>query len=1001
MPTDPSLKKSSYVKELKQRIISNNSGQFPQSQPSPTASPSKKSNIRDFLRQEVVSQNNSSVAPSPSLKTATSSSPPIPQPSPTTSPPKKSNIIDFTQVQEAESSAFSLDQLNPKNAVIITAIANGLQKDNLLNLLNSSQKNKLLTVAKIQPYDTRAIDKFTQEIEQQYEQYYNQLASRYNPHLNDFQFKEQKAKATLSNTEIDQLGEEIFQTSRTLLDSNQPQTLIQSYFQKQAAVNLNSQLKTESSQETSSPQPLTPTQTSSPPPAPRSPDQEEAPQKEPSRTQTLRQNIAQSEQPSENVAPATTSGGTQQAQETSSPQPLAPTQTSSPPPAPSSPDQEEAPQKEPGRTQTLRQNIAQSEQPTENVAPATTATAAVAASAPLSQPSAPSSTTSSPIGETAPTPSSEPAALSSPDILSSSPPQLDQTAGSTSSPTQPRISSPRKSLRSRLPSTRQKSPNRLQKKIRDSAGKAARKLAQKVLQGLGKLLASALPYIWPILVALGIGIAGFALAAGGVATVAGGTAAVWTAVTAWVSSTFSPFDNATVQLANQAPAVDKSCAQCLTITKTSILEGGLDITGEAIDANNAKRARFTYTLTPNTDKCTDIKLNGDCSDLISIACRNTNSTNCPGVDPFAYQIPVPLADIIPNQAATNTIPNNYSLPANSTGGTAEDGNLDLLACNALMRALKTDNLHNYPMTEPITFNLDEFLPNGYSLPYGDDYRLDNTFILGYSGQPINQNAIIQPAACGVTIATDSSPIIPSSSENIIWSAESASLKGWVIQKSNYKLTRIWVSSPGQQINKFGSLGKQYALDMANSAINNQNLAGKNFVVTNASGFHGDTAFGKVIITNGQILRDDQSLTQGSEGNYYQYYTFNNNGTLGFYKSKTSSQILLNNYCTKNSFAFYPPLIENGKLAKDLYSTGENRMRQGFCQIDTNNYAIITGSMDLDDVAKIMINLSCQTGVNFDGGGSHCLYVKNAASAGEIISGCTSRTVPDILYFNEL
>ncbi|NCU32514.1 MAG: hypothetical protein EOM23_06195, partial [Candidatus Moranbacteria bacterium] len=300
MPTDPSLKKSSYVEELKRRIISNNSGQFPQSQPSPAASPSKKSNIRDFLRQEVVSQNNSSVAPSPSLKTTASSSPPIPQPSPTASPPKKSNIIDFTQIQEAGSSAFSLDQLNPKNAVIITAIANGLQKDNLINLLNGPLKSELLTAAKIQPYDSRALEKFTQQIKQQYDQYYNQLASQYNPHLNDFKFKEQVSRAVLSDVEIAQLGEEISQTSQEIIDSSQPQTLIQSYFQKQAAVNLNPQLKTESSQETSSPQPLASTQpSSSPPPTPSSPDQEEAPQKEPSRTQTLRQNIIPSEQPTE------------------------------------------------------------------------------------------------------------------------------------------------------------------------------------------------------------------------------------------------------------------------------------------------------------------------------------------------------------------------------------------------------------------------------------------------------------------------------------------------------------------------------------------------------------------------------------------------------------------------------------------------------------------------------------------------------------------------------
>ena len=1061
MPVDSPVKKTSYVQKLKQQIIDDD---FDVSNQSTTTTPTKKSNIIDFATEKA-------------KRTRVSFSSPL----------------TSSQLPQSTDSFFSLEQLNPQTAIAFASIANGLQKEQFLDLLSGPLKNVLLTAAKIPSYDSRAIEKFSRQVEQEYEQFYQKLANEYKPSLADAKFKEQARQIIFSDQEISRLGEEISQTTRDLIDSTQPETFIQNYFQKKSgAFSSSSQTEANSikedtfqqkkaqgelaaekdlSKETETKEELssanssiastgnssssrsknqesissetassstssaisqsssprassvsTPSQISSPAEEPVSTE------KKPSRLQQIRQVVQQQaripqEAPSLSEIPAAVVSSKVISAPT-------PSQISSPAEEPVSTE------KKPSRLQQIRQVVQQQaripqEAPSTGeaiISPETTSLAVAAGTIAIASPetitSSPSSAAAvnqnsiSPVSipptfssssTGAPTSSSLNPSKASLEPATSSPVSPAQTPISTASSSNAPFRAPLSSQK-RSPLIRQKAftsqtKNKLspQNYLRDKAKNVSKKFIQKVIQILGQFFASILPYIWPVLLGLGVLVAGAALASGGIATVVGSGTAIFTAVTAWVSSTFGPFDSAAVQLANQSPLVDKTCAQCLTITKTVALKGGLDKTGEAISANNAKRAYFTYTLTPNTKECDSIELNGECSDLISVACKNVNSDSCPGLDPINYQVPEPLTTTVVNSAATKAIPTNYALTSNTASGVSENGNLDVSACNALMRILKTDNLHNYPLTEPVTFNLEEFLPDGYPLPYGDDYRLDNTFTLGYSGQPTNQHGTSSEinVCTSSTIIANAPPIIPSSSENIIWSAESATLKSWISQKDNYKLTRIWLSSPGKQINKFGSLFKEYAVNMASSAISNNNLSGKIFIATDASGFHNETAFGKVIITNGQILRDDQSLDQGDEGKIYHYYTFDSNGTLNSYKNTTSSQDLSGTYCAKNTFAFYPPMIENNKRSSFLYSTGEDRMRESFCQIDTNNYALITGQMDLDDVAQIMLKLNCKTGVNFDGGGSTCLYTKDSAGTEKIIFGCTSRKIPDILYFNEL
>ena len=252
---------------------------------------------------------------------------------------------------------------------------------------------------------------------------------------------------------------------------------------------------------------------------------------------------------------------------------------------------------------------------------------------------------------------------------------------------------------------------------------------------------------------------------------------------------------------------------------------------------------------------------------------------------------------------------------------------------------------------------------------------------------------------------------PITGNNVIMSMVSDSIKVYLEKGPDYHITRIWLSDPGKQIHKAGGIGLQTVSARMSSIAG---LNHKIVVATNGSGFHSTrfdpdpkyngSALGRLIITEGEVLRNDPDYNENLVGyDSYYYYLFDKDGKLsvtGSSASESKHQNIIST--TVNTFAFYPVYVANGEV-HGVWGSNTAR-RQALCQIDANNYAIVTTNQNatLPGVAKVISYLGCHTAVNLDGGGSTTLLLKNSGQSmpGKILVGGT-RQVADALYFTEL
>ncbi|MDD3187767.1 MAG: Ig-like domain-containing protein, partial [Bacilli bacterium] len=263
------------------------------------------------------------------------------------------------------------------------------------------------------------------------------------------------------------------------------------------------------------------------------------------------------------------------------------------------------------------------------------------------------------------------------------------------------------------------------------------------------------------------------------------------------------------------------------------------------------------------------------------------------------------------------------------------------------------------------------------------------------------------------VSVQYSPIDYEIGSNVMLYMYSDTLRVSLTKYDGYYLTRVWMANPGNQIHKIGGLSLNTVPSMIGSAASAYDLNNKIVVAINGSGFHNytfdndpqynGTAIGNLVITEGQILRNNIGYEEHQWAKYY-YYIINQYGELkiaGNRSSEESHNNIINNIGAVNTFAFYPVYFaDNEQWA--IWNTGTAR-RQGFCQIDGNNYAIVTSSMNgtLPMMNNIFINLGCKTAVNTDGGGSTSLLFKNRGQAfpGNVVIGGV-RAVADTLFFTE-
>ena len=268
---------------------------------------------------------------------------------------------------------------------------------------------------------------------------------------------------------------------------------------------------------------------------------------------------------------------------------------------------------------------------------------------------------------------------------------------------------------------------------------------------------------------------------------------------------------------------------------------------------------------------------------------------------------------------------------------------------------------------------------------------------------------------------------PSTSSNgsLVKEESTDTLKVSIYKNGQYYITKIWVKNAYQQLNKFDSPNYGSTLyrpaNLLSQAINQNGLSGKLVVGFNASGFYlrdtydsasvnaysayDKTSVGSLVITNGKVVRN---AYQHAVKTWYIMGVDQSNRMRIFEDVKSSdasskkawSESIIGT--VRNTYTFASPLVVNGTasdIMTSMPSPGSALNRQAICQVDRNNFILITGGgLTRQNLIDIMLENHCITGTNFDGGGSIALLYKGANSQNiETILG-GGRSLTEVGYF---
>lgn len=262
---------------------------------------------------------------------------------------------------------------------------------------------------------------------------------------------------------------------------------------------------------------------------------------------------------------------------------------------------------------------------------------------------------------------------------------------------------------------------------------------------------------------------------------------------------------------------------------------------------------------------------------------------------------------------------------------------------------------------------------------------------------------------------------------VVKQEESDTLKVTISKVDSYYISQIWVKDPFNQLNKFDS--PQYGNTLyrpgvlLQNAVNSKGLSNKLVIGFNASGFYlkdtydagsvnyypayNKTSVGTLVITDGKVVRNAYNKS------YKTWFIagVDKSGTLQIYTDEKTNNVqakqawangVISNI--RNTFTFASPLVINGQasgVTTSMPSPGSSLNRQAICQVDNNNFLLITGGgLNRQKLIDIMLKANCKTGTNFDGGGSIALLYKskNSTSIETIIGG--GRALTEVGYFSE-
>ena len=228
----------------------------------------------------------------------------------------------------------------------------------------------------------------------------------------------------------------------------------------------------------------------------------------------------------------------------------------------------------------------------------------------------------------------------------------------------------------------------------------------------------------------------------------------------------------------------------------------------------------------------------------------------------------------------------------------------------------------------------------------------------------------------------------------------------MLKKDGWYLSYIWAKDPTNQLKKQMTSNSTLKLpaDILTDAVKDHNLTNKIALGFNASGIvykdkyykslakHYPKYNGKepssLLIYNGKVIFNDYDTYPSNSVIYYidssnQLKYIPNLSSKSAVERKQIFQNVIDDG-VKNTFSFKPVLIENG-IATTTYDSGAsyeyNATRQGLCQLDSNNFILVTlntaKTKNTVVFANYLKSLGCKTAFNLDGGGSTSLLFKNS------------------------
>ena len=339
------------------------------------------------------------------------------------------------------------------------------------------------------------------------------------------------------------------------------------------------------------------------------------------------------------------------------------------------------------------------------------------------------------------------------------------------------------------------------------------------------------------------------------------------------------------------------------------------------------------------------------------------------------------------------------------------------SCKAILKAGKTSVTVQTSDTDIKTYNYNGVVKTTNTYVADKYLRSLSVILTDLKGQSTKIN-------CSVTM--ESLPVIPpASGESVKYKAESDTLKVYVTTKSGWYLTRIWTKDANYQLRKQFVVGNSFQRPktILESAIGT-NYKDKIVLGFNASApikvgsYYSSLAENvpiynlkepsPLLIANGQVIINDYLTAPLSTEIYYidgsnqlKYAP-----SLWFREEAERKQIYQDviDSGAQNTMMFGPILVLDGVVQQVEVSGDYQAKRQALCQIDTNNFILITtntATARMQNFANFVGTLGCKMAVNFDGGGSIATLFKPAGTNTITTVSGNDRSLSSVMYFTEL